>query len=304
MSTRCGAGVKLDQYEPRVAERKIQNALNYPHCPIPSHRELEPIYKPKKPIRSYTDADLRNFPHWAQDNVKAKLDSYKSQELRSRSSSRREIKSYHRPILSRDAGYESSLDQEDYESTKRRIKDLIGPPAEDYKEIFKQQLDNYKNQTHRQYTLQKAAAYKTRVRLATVVKKKRTKLATQFATSTMPTAFEAQFEYSPEMEKQAAWSLRRLKKQIQGKTSESIKNILLQDSLENISKGGSTEYTTSFQDQEQYSGTRRSRRAHIEMMDERMTKQLDDSFMEPLDHLKGELKGFSRKESSYLQNKR
>lgn len=71
---RCGTGIITN---PISGERKIKDALYYPHLPL-CRRDSGPVYKPKKPIRSYTEYDLKNFQRRAQERVEEKLRDFRS----------------------------------------------------------------------------------------------------------------------------------------------------------------------------------------------------------------------------------
>lgn len=105
-----------------------------------------------------------------------------------------------------------------------------------------------------------------------------------------------ELEYDPDLNKRAEWSLKKLKKQMRGRTSDQISNLLLKDLSEQTTEQHATEEVKTM---------RTSRRQyHVEMMDDRTTKQLDECIVEPLHALQSQLKGYGRKESMYLQNKR
>lgn len=106
-------------------------------------------------------------------------------------------------------------------------------------------------------------------------------------------------EYDPDLDKKVEWSLKQLKKSIRGKSADVIKSILLKDALEDKST-----QETMMESQQSHHLRASRRQVHVTMMDERDTRKLEESFSEPLSRLRGELHGFNRKESHYLENKR
>lgn len=107
--------------------------------------------------------------------------------------------------------------------------------------------------------------------------------------------------YDPDADKKAEWSLKRLKKSIKGKSADVISSILLKDALEQQSTTQQENYNVN----EEFHTMRGSRRQmHVSMMEEMDTRHLEESLTEPLGRLKGELRGFGKKENIYLENKR
>lgn len=152
------------------------------------------------------------------------------------------------------------------------------------------------------YSLQKtvSAAAVERVRVEAVVKKSKKKKSKSQKESTTTMH---QYDYDPDADKQAEWALRKIKKFLRGKSAYAIEQMLLKESAANISD-------TSMNDRQSFqsSGTQRFRvhetSAHAKMMDSRMTEQLNRSFMEPLDNLRVDLKGFDRKTAINMESQR
>lgn len=111
-------------------------------------------------------------------------------------------------------------------------------------------------------------------------------------------------EYNPDLDRQADWSLKRLKKTLRGKSADVIKTILLKDVeapdlTQKFESSLNEELSSSFQN------FRSSRRQmHVTMMDERESKILEKDLTEPLDRLKVELRTFGRKETTFNESKR
>lgn len=236
---------------PILGDRKIKDALCYPHLMLTNHSK-GPVFNPKKPIRSYTEADLRNFSHWASDNAKEKIEDYRT------------VQEYNRQNVT----VEKKANWEDKVKIVQKI-------------FKKSKRDSKKQAKYQKYNLEEPDFEE------------------------MPSSYTIYEEsYNPDLSKQAEWSLKRMKKSIRGKSADQIKHVLLKDVEDNkLHESKLLEDFQSFQDVQQISG-RKVHKMHFELMDDRMSKQLNASFMEPFDSLKGQLKGFSRKESHYLENKR
>lgn len=91
----CGKVVNLNDYErgSKLGERKIKDVLSYPHFPL-SNRDPDPVYKPKKLIRSYTDADLKNIPNRVQERLRDKLSDFRPESRFDSSSQVNELNKY------------------------------------------------------------------------------------------------------------------------------------------------------------------------------------------------------------------
>lgn len=427
--TKYGYGANLHM-GPIPGERKIKDALCYPHLMLADHNE-GPVFQLKKPIRSYTEADLSNFSHWASDKAEEKLEEYKTFKQRSAKweercedkvrlvqniirKSKRDTNRHHKyqensldepfydePYFEKsyaDPEFKTTYFEESYKKPQFKttyVEDTVyeepafnyyrhwaidkpieklepGKPfrhlikypdnkPEDWKEkvktvqkiLKKSKKDSNKRHKYKDNEIEekyfqefaetepenwvsdktvaiyepgttykqekfvdKSENWEDKVKSIQKIfekskkdSKKQNKYQKHYLEEPyceeMPSNYTVYQEpWNPELDKQAEWSLKRIKKSIRGKSSDAIKNILLKDletsriNEENLLK----DY--HFDDVQQVSGTSRIRKVHYELMDDRMSKQLDDSFMQPLDSLRGQLKGFCKKESRYLESKR
>lgn len=109
-------------------------------------------------------------------------------------------------------------------------------------------------------------------------------------------------EYDPDADKKAEYALKGLQKYLRGKSAKGIENQLLSDSRRNIAE--SLECDVKASQKSHFSAGIRHYTIHSEVMSDRMQKQLEESFVEPLESLSAELRGFDRKSSYYYSEKR
>ncbi|XP_022908301.2 paramyosin, short form-like [Onthophagus taurus] len=101
----------------------------------------------------------------------------------------------------------------------------------------------------------------------------------------------------PNFDRMVAAGLSATQRILRGKSAKAIETQLLSESLKNINEGVISDQRNALVNT--YHGS-----AHSRMMCERLEKELDDTFMVPLDNLSSELKGFDRKSTQYFFNKR
>lgn len=257
----CGKVVNLDDYKydtnntyeissgPKIGYKKIQDVLSYPHLPL-SNRDPDPVYKPRKLIRSYTDADLKNVPHRVQDNLREKLRNFRSQ------------------------------------FALNRADEIIGDQV--------RELQKYREKSAKQLKtaakLQKSASY-----IETFLKNKHSRV--EKITTAMPKYEEI---YDPDIDQKVHWSLKKLKKHMRGKSADAIKNVLLRDVEDNITKGEEFQQMDIQAFQDHHQAMKKTRKTII--IDSSI--DIDESVLKPLQELRMQLKSFSQKESSYIESRR
>lgn len=165
-------------------------------------------------------------------------------------------------------------------------------------------LRNLKIHKQSGYSLQKtvSSAAVQQVRVEAVVKKTKKRKQKKVAEEQMSRVKE--FDYDPDIDKQAEWSLKKIKRYLQGKSANAIEQVLLRDSEHNMNKQKAAEEMGSFHGGHSSMSMQYNTRVHSKMMDARMTQQLNESFTEPLDNLQKELKGFNRKNTVLMENQR
>lgn len=109
--------------------------------------------------------------------------------------------------------------------------------------------------------------------------------------------------YEPEVGTLIEEGLKSAKKYLQGKSAKAIEGQLLAEARKHIAEGIVGEIDIKKYQRNAFINTYDTR-VHTRMMCERMQKQLDESFMKPLDDLSVELKGFDKKTSEYFLDKR
>lgn len=104
-------------------------------------------------------------------------------------------------------------------------------------------------------------------------------------------------DYDADADKRAEYSLKAIKRHLRGKSAGGIAQQLLSQSRRNIAE------TLDLDVQQQFSRAAHSA-VHTKVITERMQKQLEDSFVQPLETLSAELRGFNQKSSHYFFEKR
>lgn len=103
--------------------------------------------------------------------------------------------------------------------------------------------------------------------------------------------------YDPDADKRAEYSLRAIKRHLRGRSAGAIANTLLSESKKNIAESLDLEV-----------GRHVSRATHstlhAKVMTDRMQQQLEDSFVQPLETLSAELRGFDKKSAYFYFEKR
>lgn len=103
--------------------------------------------------------------------------------------------------------------------------------------------------------------------------------------------------YDRDADKRAEYSLKALKRHIRGRSAGGIAQQLLSDSRRNIAE------TLDLDVQHQFSRSAHAA-VHAKVITERMEKQLEDSFVQPLETLSAELRGFDKKTAYCLFERR
>ncbi|KAI4471698.1 myotonic dystrophy s/t kinase-related [Holotrichia oblita] len=109
-------------------------------------------------------------------------------------------------------------------------------------------------------------------------------------------------KYEPDMKKLVQEGLKSAQKYLQGKTAKGIEGQLLAEARKNIAEGIVGEIDVKKYQRNAYYNTYDTT-AHARMMGERMQKELEASFMRPLDDLSADLKGFDKKTTEYFFDK-
>lgn len=110
-------------------------------------------------------------------------------------------------------------------------------------------------------------------------------------------------KYEPDMGKLVQEGLKSAQKYLQGKSAKGIEGQLLAEARKNIAEGIVGEIDVKKYQRNAFINTYDTT-VHARMMSERMTKELNESFMRPLDDLSVELKGFDKKTTQYFFDKR
>lgn len=95
-------------------------------------------------------------------------------------------------------------------------------------------------------------------------------------------------DYDADADKRAEYSLQAIKRHLKGKSADGIAQQLLSESRRNIAE------TLDLDLQQRFSRTAHTR-AHTRVITERMQKELEDSFVQPLEALSAELRGFDKR---------
>lgn len=95
-------------------------------------------------------------------------------------------------------------------------------------------------------------------------------------------------DYDADADKRAEYSLKAIKRHLKGKSADGIAQQLLSESRRNIAE------TLDLDLQQRFSRTAHTR-AHTRVITERMQKELEDSFVQPLEALSAELRGFDKR---------
>ncbi|KAK9730187.1 Myosin tail [Popillia japonica] len=109
-------------------------------------------------------------------------------------------------------------------------------------------------------------------------------------------------KYEPDMGKLVQEGLKSAQKYLQGKSAKGIEGQLLAEARKNIAEGIVGEIDVKKYQRNAFINTYDTT-VHARMMSERMTKELNESFMRPLDDLSVELKGFDKKTTQYFFDK-
>lgn len=240
-----------------------------------------------QPMIDYIDnkkvKDKVEYPHLPYTNERG-LEKYRSGNV---------IKSY------TDADLQRFVNEEQFRTLKNKGNE----------DLASQVLNSTKGSS--KYSLQKtiSASAVQKVRVEAVVKRnkkrKSKKSETTSETDIMPYGCH---DFDPESDKEAEWALKRIKKYLRGKSAYAIEQLLLRESNKNINENilqdmsSGTNMNTSFETSGRQST--KVHKTHMELMSSRMADQLNQSFTEPLDHLRGELKGFDRKTANNMQSQR
>lgn len=104
-------------------------------------------------------------------------------------------------------------------------------------------------------------------------------------------------EFNPDFDKQIEAELKATQKYLRGKSAKQIEAQLLSQSRKVIAETVEHDVKTS---QKNVVFKTRNIRAHGELMDKRMQKQLEESFVKPLGELSDDLKSFDKRSTSYF----
>lgn len=110
-----------------------------------------------------------------------------------------------------------------------------------------------------------------------------------------------EIDYDPDADKKAEYALKGIQKYLRGKSAKSIETQLLSESRKNIAQ--SLDYQSESLQKAQVSSLRHVA-LHSQVMSDRMQKQLEETFVEPLESLSAELRGFDKKSTHYFYEKR
>lgn len=95
-------------------------------------------------------------------------------------------------------------------------------------------------------------------------------------------------DYDADADKRAEYSLKAIKRHLRGKSAGGIAQQLLSESRRNIAE------TLDLDVQHQFSRAAHSK-VHTKVITDRMQRQLEDSFVQPLEALSAELRGFDKR---------
>lgn len=167
----------------------------------------------------------------------------------------------------------------------------------------KTKLKNFKSSTNSTFQLSKSvsAASITRQVHTEVKKTKKNKLVAQIDKIKLRMADHD--NYNPDLDRQVVEGLKSAQKYLRGRSAKGIEAQLLSESHKNVSEGIVRDIDIKKYQRNAFVNTY-SCSAHAKLMTERMQKQLDESFIKPLDELSHELKGFDKKTSEYFLDKR
>lgn len=107
-------------------------------------------------------------------------------------------------------------------------------------------------------------------------------------------------DYNPNEDKDIAYQLKAAQKYMRGKSAKSIERQLLSQSRKNIAESAEFDVKQS----KQLVTARAITLHHTQVMTDRLQKQLEDSFVQPLDALSEELRGFDKRTSRYCYETR
>lgn len=105
-------------------------------------------------------------------------------------------------------------------------------------------------------------------------------------------------DYDADADKRAEYALKAIKRHLRGKSACGIAQTLLSESRRNIAE------TLDLDVQQQYSRAAHHSAVHTKVVTERMQKQLEDSFVQPLETLSAELRGFDKRTAYSFFEKR
>lgn len=119
--------------------------------------------------------------------------------------------------------------------------------------------------------------------------------------------------FNPDKDREIERELKASQKFLRGRSANQIKQQLLSASNKTIAEGVEEDFNRKMQSSFVSSASSKASnqfrkkvtiRSHVQMMDERIQSQLEESFKEPLDNLSTELRDFDRRSSHFYHDKR
>ncbi|XP_017769106.1 PREDICTED: paramyosin, short form-like [Nicrophorus vespilloides] len=163
-------------------------------------------------------------------------------------------------------------------------------------------LQDFNARTQSSFLLHKSASaanITTQVKSTEVRKKKETVRKIKVLKSKMADEI---VNFDPDFDRKITESLKSAQKFLRGKSAKGIEAQLLSESKKHIAEGVDIDQTNKYLKNVVHST--HDYQAHARLMCKRMEKEVDASFMQPLDNLSADLKTFDKKTSTYFSEKR
>lgn len=162
-------------------------------------------------------------------------------------------------------------------------------------------LKNFKATTESSFQLNASASAASLTRKLNTEKKKKQKILKEISKA-KSRAMGDDIDYDPNEDRDVAYQLKAAQKYLRGKSAKSIETQLLSQSRRNIAEG--IDFDVKQLQGRQVVSARSVTLQHAQVMSDRMQKQLEESFVQPLDALSAELRCFDKRTSKYCYETR
>lgn len=168
----------------------------------------------------------------------------------------------------------------------------------------KEKLRDFKSTSKSSFQLSKSVSAATITEKIHTSKEIRKKKEIVRQIKSLKSKMSDDIDYDPKADKDVELALKSAQKHLRGRSAKAIEAYLRSESMKNIAQGVEFDLSDIKKFQRNRVVNTHDFAGHLRVMDKRMQQQLEESFVEPLDNLSNELKGFDKRTTMYFVDKR